>query len=73
MILNMKTQTAIQLAGSKAKLASLLGVSRAAVTQYKEILPPKRIDRLRLVHPEWFIDEPPQAENNFGEVVLTPV
>jgi DNA-binding transcriptional regulator YdaS (Cro superfamily) len=58
----MKTQTAITLAGSRAKLARLLGVSRPAVTQYKEVLPPKRIARLREVHPEWFVDTAPLTE-----------
>lgn len=53
----MNTQTAIQLAGSKAKLARLLGVSRAAVTQYHAVLPAKRIDRLRQAHPEWFVEQ----------------
>ena len=73
-MLSMNTQIAIQLAGSKAKLARLLGVSRAAVTQYQEILPPKRIDRLRQVHPEWFADSaPPIAEIELKPAELTPV
>lgn len=55
----MDTKTAIQLAGSKAKLAALLGVSRPAVTQYKEKLPPKREIRLRVLKPEWFENAPP--------------
>lgn len=70
----MNTQIAIQLAGSKAKLARLLGVSRAAVTQYQEILPSKRIDRLRQAHPEWFADSaPPTAEIKLQPAELTPV
>lgn len=74
MILNMNTQTAIQLAGSKAKLAKLLGVSRAAVTQYKEILPPKRVKRLREAHPEWFGDPvTPTEEIEVQAADLTPV
>jgi predicted transcriptional regulator len=73
-MLSMNTQIAIQLAGSKAKLARLLGVSRAAVTQYQEILPPKRIDRLRQAHPEWFADSaPPIAEIELKPAELTPV
>lgn len=73
-MLNMNTQTAIQLAGSKAKLARLLGVSRAAVTQYHAVLPAKRIDRLRQAHPEWFADSaPPAPEIEIKEAVLTPV
>ena len=70
----MKTETAIQLAGSRAKLARLLGVSRAAVTQYKTVLPPKRINRLREAHPEWFADSaPPTAEIELKPADLTPV
>jgi hypothetical protein len=70
----MNTQTAIQLAGSKAKLARLLGVSRAAVTQYHAVLPPKRVDRLRQAHPEWFTEAPaPAVEIELTEAVLTPV
>jgi hypothetical protein len=73
-MLSMNTQIAIQLAGSKAKLARLLGVSRAAVTQYQAVLPPKRIDRLRQAHPEWFADStPPIAEIELKPAELTPV
>ena len=42
----MNLQKAIEIAGSKSKLASLLGVSRAAVTQWDE-LPGKRIEQLK--------------------------
>ena len=70
----MKTETAIQLAGSRAKLARLLGVSRAAVTQYKTVLPPKRINRLREAHPEWFAELPaPPAKIEVQPADLTPV
>ena len=47
----MNLQTAIEIAGSKSKLASLLGVSRAAVTQWDE-LPEKRINQLKGIN-EW--------------------
>ncbi|CAB4132269.1 hypothetical protein UFOVP259_9 [uncultured Caudovirales phage] len=73
-MLSMNTQTAITLAGSRAKLARLLGVSRAAVTQYKAVLPPKRINRLREAHPEWFAELPtPPAEIEIQSADLTPV
>jgi hypothetical protein len=72
-MLTMKTQTAITLAGSRAKLARLLGVSRPAVTQYKEVLPPKRIQRLREVHPEWFTDTPPTTEIHLEPADLQPI
>ena len=47
----MNLQKAIEIAGSKSKLASLLGVSRAAVTQWDE-LPGKRIEQLKEIK-EW--------------------
>lgn len=72
-MLSMKTETAIQLAGSKAKLATMLGVSRAAVTQYKETLPFKRELRLYELHPEWFTEPPVARKIVLEEAVLTPV
>jgi len=42
----MNLQDAIKIAGNKSKLATLLGVSRAAVTQW-ETLPEKRIQQLK--------------------------
>ena len=47
----MNLQDAIKIAGNKSKLASLLGVSRAAVTQW-ETLPEKRIQQLKGIE-EW--------------------
>ena len=44
---------AIAKAGSKAKLARLLGVSRAAVTHWKK-LPNGRLYQLQVMQPEWF-------------------
>ena len=73
-MLSMNTSTAVQLAGSKAKLANILGVSRAAVTQYKEKLPMKREIRLRVLKPEWFENEPPMDTRIvLKEAVLTPL
>ena len=46
-------QNAIAKAGSKAKLARLLGVSRAAVTHWKK-LPNGRLYQLQVMQPEWF-------------------
>jgi DNA-binding transcriptional regulator Cro len=46
-------EQAIQLAGSQAKLARLLGISRAAVWLWKTI-PQARIWQLRVLRPEWF-------------------
>jgi predicted transcriptional regulator len=44
---------AIANAGSKANLARLLGVSRAAVTHWKK-LPNGRLYQLQVTQPEWF-------------------
>jgi hypothetical protein len=44
---------AIGKAGSKANLARLLGVSRAAVTHWKK-LPNGRLYQLQVTQPEWF-------------------
>ena len=60
-MLSMNTETAVKLAGSKAKLALILGVSRAAVTQYGPKLPSKREIRLRVLKPEWFEQQPEQT------------
>jgi len=44
---------AIELAGSQAKLAKLLGISRGAVWLW-ETIPQSRIWQLKVVKPEWF-------------------
>jgi DNA-binding transcriptional regulator YdaS (Cro superfamily) len=44
---------AIELAGSQSKLAKLLGISRGAVWQWKQI-PQARLWQLRVLRPEWF-------------------
>jgi DNA-binding transcriptional regulator YdaS (Cro superfamily) len=49
----MTKQEAITLAGSQSKLARLLGVSRGAVWQWKE-LPQGRRYQLMVLRPEWF-------------------
>jgi hypothetical protein len=46
-------EQAIMLAGSQAKLARLLGVTRGAVWQWKAI-PLGRLYQLRILRPEWF-------------------
>jgi DNA-binding transcriptional regulator YdaS (Cro superfamily) len=46
-------EKAIELAGSQADLARLLGVTRSAVWQWKEI-PQGRIYQLMVLRPEWF-------------------
>jgi len=47
-------QDGITIAGSAAKLARVLGVSRAAVTQWGQWMPPYRVLQLRDRMPEQF-------------------
>ena len=49
----MTKELAIQLAGSQAKLARLLGITRMAVHNWEDI-PQARIWQLRLLRPNWF-------------------
>lgn len=45
----------IQLAGSQRELANLLGISTAAISQWKEV-PQARVWQLKLLRPEWFLE-----------------
>lgn len=49
----MDKQTLIKLAGSQVKLAKLLGINQAAVSQWKRV-PKARLWQLQLLKPEWF-------------------
>jgi len=53
-ICNMNKQKAIELAGSPAKLARILGVTRQAVNNWVE-LPKLRVFQLQVLKPEWFL------------------
>jgi predicted transcriptional regulator len=46
----------IALAGSQDELAKLLGISQAAVSQWKTV-PKARVWQLQLLKPEWFTKE----------------
>lgn len=46
-------QQAVQFAGSQAKLAKILGITRGAVWLW-ETIPQARIWQLKLMRPEWF-------------------
>ena len=52
----MKTVDAVHLAGSAAKLAALLGITKSAVSQWGEDVPEMRVFQLKVLKPEWFID-----------------
>jgi hypothetical protein len=53
----MKKQTAIELAGGQARLASLLGITTGAISQWGENIPQARVWQLRLLRPQWFIEQ----------------
>jgi predicted transcriptional regulator len=46
----------IKLAGSQSELARILGITRAAVNQWKQI-PEGRLWQLRAIRPQWFLNE----------------
>lgn len=50
----MKTQQAIELAGTAAALAKILGITQSAITQWGENVPKARIWQLRVLKPAWF-------------------
>jgi len=50
----MKTETAIKLAGSREKLAVILGCHMLSTYRWKPDLPLHREDRLRIMKPRWF-------------------
>jgi predicted transcriptional regulator len=50
----MDKQKFIALAGSQSDLAKLLGISQAAISQWKKV-PQARIWQLKLLKPEWFL------------------
>ena len=52
---HMDKNKAIRLAGSQIELAKILGISQAAISQWKEI-PQARVWQLQLLHPEWFLN-----------------
>jgi len=53
-------QKMISLAGSKAALARLLGITRAAVTHWSK-LPKGRRYQLQVIKPDWFVKSEEQA------------
>lgn len=45
---------AIKLAGTAMELAKILGITRQAISQWGEQLPPARLWQLKVLKPEWF-------------------
>jgi predicted transcriptional regulator len=58
MVLNiewgMTKEQATKLAGSQSELARILGISRAAVSQWRQ-MPEGRVWQLKVLRPEWFL------------------
>ncbi len=52
----MTKEQATKLAGSQSELARILGISRAAVSQWRE-MPQGRVWQLKVVRPQWFSTE----------------
>lgn len=50
----MKTQHAIELAGSAAALAKLLGITPSAISQWGCDVPQPRVWQLQVMKPAWF-------------------
>jgi DNA-binding transcriptional regulator YdaS (Cro superfamily) len=50
----MEKEQAINLAGSARKLAEMLGISRAAISQWGVTIPQARVWQLKAMHPDWF-------------------
>jgi predicted transcriptional regulator len=49
----MTKEQLVQLAGSQSELARILGINRAAVSQWKNV-PQARIWQLKSLRPDWF-------------------
>jgi hypothetical protein len=50
----MDTKKAIKLAGTAMALAQLLGITRQAISQWGDQVPPARVWQLKAMKPEWF-------------------
>lgn len=57
----MKTHEAIQKAKTATALASLLGISKSAVSHWGEDMPPLRVYQLKALKPSWFKTKPQKA------------
>ena len=57
----MKTQTAIDLAGSATALAVLLEITPSAISQWGTEVPASRLWQLKVLRPGWFA-HPPETQ-----------
>jgi DNA-binding transcriptional regulator YdaS (Cro superfamily) len=51
----MEKEQAINLAGSARKLSEMLGISRAAISQWGVTIPQARVWQLKAMRPDWFV------------------
>lgn len=58
-----KKKDGIAIAGSAAKLARIFGVSRSAITQWGEWMPPYRVMQLKEAMPERFAQHFKEGQN----------
>lgn len=58
----MKTEKAIEHAGSPKALADLLGITPSAVSQWGDDVPQAREWQLKVLRPEWFSDSGEAAQ-----------
>lgn len=63
----METKKAIELAGSATLLASMLGITDSAVSQWGETIPESRVWQLRVLRPEWFLGKQPSVAKRYSE------
>jgi transcriptional regulator with XRE-family HTH domain len=52
-----RKEAALKLAGSAKQLAEILGITRAAISQWAEFVPEDRYWKLRVKRPDWFHED----------------
>lgn len=60
----MKTETAIDKAGTPKALAELLGITQSAISQWGDELPQAREWQLKVLRPEWFEEKKDQRRKS---------
>jgi predicted transcriptional regulator len=64
----MDKQTLISKAGSQAKLAALLNISQAAISQWK-VVPKLRLLEVKTLRPDWFEVQSEQVSDTVAKTV----
>lgn len=68
----MKTHDAIARAGSAKALAELLGITGGAISQWPELVPEGRVWQLRVLRPEWFVEQSAAETSAPGAGIAQP-